>query len=151
MLAHVLHDSSRELAPIEVVSALLGQPLERLGQVGHHEAIPGDEPVAVVAVDRPPFVRVPENRVENRVQVGLRLGHFHAVPCERIAGSSRSRQGRDENCLCASPSPATAPGTAQEAAPMRKACDDSGVKSTATESISVCPRRRSPRPGTATK
>ncbi len=34
---------------------------------------------------------------------------------------------------------------------MRKTCDDSGVKSTSTDSISAAVRRLRPRPGTATK
>src|SRR2546429_541274 len=69
----------------------------------------------------------------------------------RIAGSSRTGQGSVPKSRCASPSPAAAPGTAQDAVPIRNACDDSGVKATSTDSISATSRRSSPSPGTVTK
>ena len=65
VLAHVPYERAGELAAVEVVRARVGQALERPGEVGHHEAVAGDERRVVPAVDLPALVGMPQDQVED--------------------------------------------------------------------------------------
>ena len=68
-----------------------------------------------------------------------------------IAGSASSRQGSLPKRRCTSWSPFAAPGTAQEAPPTEKFCQESGSNSTVISSICASALRPKPSPGTQVK
>jgi hypothetical protein len=79
----VLDHRTAELAGVELGRTALGEQLERVGKVAHHEPVAGDEALAVrVRVERAPLLRVPQDQVEDRVQVGLRAVQLDSLARE---------------------------------------------------------------------
>ena len=77
--ADVLGNRARQLAGREVGGAVLGQPLERPREVGHHQHVALDETIALRAVELLALGRVPQDHVEDLVQERLRLVQRDAV------------------------------------------------------------------------
>ena len=110
--------------------------------------LPGREPPGL-AVDRAALGSVSQDEVEDRVQVRLLRRQLDAARGpSSIAGSSSLRQGREPYRSCAASSPATAPGTAQEPAPIQKTCCDVASKSMSIDSMCGFGGRFEPWPGT---
>ena len=82
MLGEVLDDRVAELAPVELTRAALREALERVREVAHDDLLARGDP-SVLPVDRPALGRVPQDEVEDRMQVGLRSRQLDAVPGER--------------------------------------------------------------------
>src|SRR5207248_5729181 len=75
-----LDDRSREVPAVEDGGALAAELFEGAAEVREPQDVSGHEPRAVgPAVDAPSLVRVPEDPVEDPVQVGLLPGHLDPV------------------------------------------------------------------------
>ena len=140
-LAQVARERPRQLAVVEVLPAGLGEPLERLPEVGEHEPVAGDQAVAVHAVHRVALVGVAQDRVEDVVQVRLALGQLDPVAGVRDRRLEQHPPGQRAEAAMGFAEPGRRSRDGAEAAPIRKNCDDSGVKSIPTLSIGVWPWR----------
>src|SRR5262249_53180953 len=80
--ADVPDDPRAELTGVELLRAVLCEPLERVREVALHERVADAERAAVVLVDRGRLRGVVEDQVEDAVQVRLSLVELHAVARE---------------------------------------------------------------------
>ena len=71
-----------ELAPVDVLGALLGDQLERPREIRHQQPVAGDETFAVRAVDAATLAVCAQDQVEDRVQIGLGRVELDAVAGE---------------------------------------------------------------------
>src|SRR5438094_732206 len=78
--AKMRRERSCQIAAIEVVGAVLREPLERAREIGHHEPVARDEPVTVAAVDHLSLACVAQDQIEDRVEIGLRFRQLDALP-----------------------------------------------------------------------
>ncbi len=92
-------------------------------------------------------------RIRSRIACRYACARVSSTPsrASRRAGSNSLRHGSLPWPRWAASSPAAAPGTAQDAVPIRKTCVSSRSKSMSIASISAGRRRSRPSPGAATK
>src|SRR5438067_8708223 len=92
----MLADPTAEFATVESGRALLGEQLERGGELGHYEPVTRDEAHAFGTEDLASGLGAPQDHVEDRVQEGLRLREL--VPLARDGDcrleQAPPRQGR---------------------------------------------------------
>ena len=77
---HVLADAPPELAFVEGSRPSVGQLLERVGEIRHHQPVAGDEAASVRAEDLATRLRVAQDQIENRVEVRLRPIELEPIP-----------------------------------------------------------------------
>ena len=87
-------ERSCQVAAIEVVGAVLREPLERAREIGHHEPVARDEPVTVAAVDHLSLACVAQDQIEDRVEIGLRFRQLDALPRVANRGLEQDRPGK---------------------------------------------------------
>ena len=100
-----------------------------------------------------PLVAVAKDRVEQAVDVRLGPGELDPLARQLDRRLEQLRQGSRPYARCAASSPATAPGTATDAGPIRNGCVV-GLSPKPTSTASISAARAAdvrPRPGAATK
>ena len=95
---HVVDDALGELAAVEDGRSVAREPLERVAELRNREALPCLEGAAGVAVHDVALGRVPEQRVEDPVQVSLQRRELEAL--------ARQRDGRGDELGPVQPAPA---------------------------------------------
>src|SRR5262249_48793874 len=84
--ADVLDDLLAELARVELLCAVQREQLERGGEIVLDERVANEEPAAAVLVDRARLGGMPQDQVEDAVQVRLPVVELHAAACELDGG-----------------------------------------------------------------
>src|SRR5206468_8989215 len=77
----VLDDPGAELAGVELLRTVLREQLERVGEVALHERVADLERPIVLLVHRARLGGVPQDQVEDAVQVRLAVVELDAVAC----------------------------------------------------------------------
>ena len=145
-------DRARHLAAVDRARAVLGEPLQRVREIALDEPLAGDEPPPLRPEDRAALVAVAQDEVDDRVEVRLRRRQLDARSrAGSIAGATQ---------LLPRPRPVDAVrllepgGRARDRARGRADAEDLrrlGRSRPRRAPSRRAARRRSPRPGIATK
>ena len=133
--------SARASSPGRGVRPLGGQLVERLRELRHREALAGRAPAR--PVERVAFGRVAKQRVEDPVEIGLRLVEDDAFAREPAAGASSSAHGIVPQRRALPRARARRPGPRRTPGPSRKTCYESPSKS--TDDLDAAPPCAGPR------
>ena len=119
------HDRARPLAAVEGARAAARDRLERVRELGQPQRVAGDAAALPLGVAVDALALGASSAGSDRAaRACAPAARVSSTPsrASSIAGASSSRHGSRPYARCAASSPATAPGTAHEAGPIRNGC-----------------------------